>query len=95
MQEGRSCVDPKGWLHQNLLHWQIDPSNGRRVWRTAPHSQHAHPLGCFPKAGGDDEELLPNPALTPGDLSASWAYYEQYREEGDRTIAAIDENGDD
>jgi hypothetical protein len=27
-------------------------------------------------------------------LSAAWAYYEQHREEGDRTIAALDEDRD-
>lgn len=52
-------------------------------------------LVAFQKQGADDEELLRNyPTLTPSDLSASWEYYEQHREEGDRAIAALNEDGD-
>jgi len=52
-------------------------------------------LVAFRKQGADDEELLQNyPTLTPIDLSAAWAYSEQHREEGDRAIAALDEDGD-
>ncbi|HEY9832957.1 MAG TPA: DUF433 domain-containing protein [Stenomitos sp.] len=52
-------------------------------------------LVAFRKQGADDEELLQNyPTLTPSDLSAAWAYYEQHREEGDRAITALDEDGD-
>jgi uncharacterized protein (DUF433 family) len=52
-------------------------------------------LVAFQKQGADDEELLRNyPTLTHTDLSAAWAYYEQHREEGDRVIAALDEDGD-
>jgi uncharacterized protein (DUF433 family) len=53
-------------------------------------------LVAFRKQGADDEELLRNyPSLSKRDLSAAWAYYEQHREEGDRVIAALDEDGDD
>ncbi|AFZ18584.1 DUF433 domain-containing protein [Allocoleopsis franciscana] len=52
-------------------------------------------LVAFRQQGADDEELLRNyPSLTSSDLSAAWAYYEQHREEGDRAIAALDEDGD-
>lgn len=53
-------------------------------------------LVAFRKQGADDEELRQNyPTLSNRDLSAAWAYYEQHREEGDRAIAALDEDGDD
>jgi uncharacterized protein (DUF433 family) len=53
-------------------------------------------LVAFRKQGADEEELLRNyPTLSKRDLSAAWAYYEQHREEGDRAIAALDEDGDD
>ncbi len=53
-------------------------------------------LVAFHQQGADDEELLRNyPTLSKGDLSPAWAYYEQHREEGDRAIAALDEDGDD
>lgn len=59
-------------------------------------------LVVFRKQGADDQELLRNyPTLTPSDLLAAWAYYEQHREEGDsktdtseaeyRAIAALTE----
>lgn len=52
-------------------------------------------LVTFRKQGADDQELLRNyPTLTPNDLASAWAYYEQHREEGDRVIAALDEDGD-
>lgn len=52
-------------------------------------------LVAFRQQGADDELLRNYPTLTPSDLSAAWAYYEQHREEGDRTIAALDEDGND
>jgi uncharacterized protein (DUF433 family) len=49
-------------------------------------------LVAFRKQGADDEELLRNyPTLTPSDLSAAWAYYEQHREEGDRATLNRDD----
>jgi uncharacterized protein (DUF433 family) len=51
-------------------------------------------LVSFRKLGADDDELLRNyPSLNKDDLAAAWSYYEQYREECDRVIAA--NNSDD
>ncbi|MBD2310778.1 DUF433 domain-containing protein [Desertifilum sp. FACHB-1129] len=53
-------------------------------------------LVAFRQQGADDEELLRNyPTLNPADLSATWLYYEQHREECDRVIASLNEDRDD
>lgn len=70
----------------------------RMGWRMNNHLQSYSDLTLTftVKVGADDEELLRNyPSLSKRDLSAAWAYYEQHREEGDRVIAALDEDGDD
>jgi type III restriction enzyme len=48
-----------------------------------------HGLVEWKQLGLTDEQILASiPNLTPADLRAAWAYYEQHRDEIDQTIRA-------
>ncbi|MEH2253495.1 DUF433 domain-containing protein [Nostoc sp.] len=52
-------------------------------------------LVAFRQQGADEEELLRNyPTLTDDDLTDTWAYYEQHREELDQAIITFTEDDD-